>query len=160
MAKSPTSQAPVAKTGGTKLQTVKFAAGAFHAALLPIIGSDKVGWYNNDHEKLVDSLLPDLHSEAGEAVDLEDQLDIIKLILCPTEDLQRKVLNQAFTEAGYVLDEGAEAALGLLLNVVQFGDYLAKSNNPKTGEPYITKAKKGGKKKTFDALLSEEVAAE
>ena len=43
----------------------------------------------------------------------------------------------------------------------QFGDFLAKSVNEKTGKPFIVKEKKRGvKKNTFAALISAAAATE
>ena len=135
---------------------LRLEPGAFHQELLPIIGTAKVGWYTADHEKLVNALLPRLRDENGNRADLEAQRDILDVVFCPTEERQRKVMKAAFEAAGYELDESTEDALILLLSVTGFGDYLAKKANSKTGRKFITKPEKGGKKKTFDALLDEQ----
>jgi hypothetical protein len=138
------------------MKKIKFEKGAFNHELLPIIGTDKLGWYSEDHEKLVDALLPRLCDEEGKHVDLKGKKDLLKVILCPTEDLQRKVLKQTFKDAGYEMDSSTEEAFVLLFNVMGFGDYLVHKENPKTKKPFITKPKKGKKKKTFDSLMAEE----
>ena len=142
------------------MKKLKLEPGAFIQEVLPIIGTDKLGWYHEDHARLVDKLLPRLRDEDGKPADLKAELDVIKLIMCPTEALQRKVLKETFAAAGCELDPATEEAFALLFNVTGFGDYLAKKENPKTKKPFIAKPKKAQKKRTFDALLAEEVEPE
>jgi hypothetical protein len=144
------------------MKTLKLEQGAFNQELLQIIGATKVGWHSEDHERLVAALLARLIDENSEEPELnEEDMDAVKVLLRPTEERQRKVLKKTFERAGYQLDATTASAFELLFNVVQFGDYLSKKENPKTKKPFITKpAARGGKKKTFDALLAEEPVTE
>ena len=139
---------------------LRLEPGGFHQELTSIIGTAKVGWYMADHEKLVNAILPRLLDENGNRADLEAQRYILDVVFYPTEERQRKVMKAAFEAAGYELDESTEDALVLLLSVTGFSDYLAKKVNAKTGKKFISKPEKGGKKKTFDALLDEQPALE
>ena len=135
---------------------LKLAPDAFFAELRPIVGTDKVGWTADEHIRFVEALIGKLTDTNGNAPVLpKEQLNILKLIFRPTEDLQRTVLRQTFKDAGYMLAPDTEHAFVMLLSSPQFADFLAKMVNPETKLPFIEKDKKRGvKKNTFNSLIS------
>ena len=135
---------------------LKLAPDAFFAELRPIVGTDKVGWTADEHIGLVEALLGKLRDTNGNAPLLpKEQMNVLKLIFRPTEDLQRSVLRQTFKEAGYKLAPDTEHAFVMLLSAPQFADFLAKTVNPETKQPFIKKEKKRGvKKDTLTSLIS------
>ena len=142
------------------MKKLKLQPGAFNGELLNIIGTDKVGWNSDDHQKLTEAILPRLNDEDGKGAILDGpQRNILELILRPTEELQRTVLKETFVAAGYELDENAAATYELLFNAVQFADYLYKTNNPTTNKPFVAKPPVRGKKATLNKLLAEKVTS-
>ncbi len=141
---------------GTVPQKLNLPPGAFIDKLVPIVGVNKVGWSSEDHIRLVEELLGCLKDASGKPPVLNTaQENCLKLVFRPTEDLQRSVLRQTFTEAGYSLSQEAEAVLVMLFSAAQFADFLVKNDNPSTGKPFIGKPEKRGlKKKTFASLIS------
>jgi hypothetical protein len=135
---------------------LKFKPGVFNQELLAHIKQGQVGWPGDTHMEFVAALAGHLVDDKGDPVKLEGTRieQTFRLIIRPTEDLQRMALRQAFKDAGYELDAQADGAFLLLLNVAQFADYLSKTDNPATGKPFIVKEKKKGvKKDTLAALL-------
>ena len=140
------------------MKTIKLEPGAFNEELLRHVGIGKVGWDSEDHQKLVKSIFPRLRDEENKNADLnEAQRNILELILRPTEELQSKVLKQLFEAAGCRLDDEALATYELLFNGVQFADYLYKTNNPATNQPFVVKPAPKGKKATLNKLLAQKV---
>ena len=135
---------------------LKLAPDAFFAELRPIVGTDKVGWTADEHIRFVEALFGKLTDTNTKAPVLpKEQLNVLRLIFRPTEDLQRAVLRQAFKEAGYTLTPDTEHAFVMLLSAPQFADFLAKTVNPETKLPFIKKEKKRGvKKDTLTSLIS------
>jgi hypothetical protein len=141
-----------------KERILTLETGALFEELPGIIGTGKVGWYGSDHEKLVDKLLHRLLDQAGNRVDLGDKEEIIKLVLCPTEDRQRAVLDRAFAETGFTLDDETADTFELMFDVPTFSDFLAKTKNPQTGDTFVGKPVKGGKLKKFAAMAAAQAA--
>lgn len=135
---------------------LKLAPDAFFAELRPIVGTDKVGWTADEHIRFVEALIGKLtDTNRNAAVLPKEQMNVLRLIFRSTEDLQRVVLRQAFKDAGYTLAPDTEHAFVMLLSAPQFADFLAKTVNPETKQPFIQKEKKRGvKKNTFSSLIS------
>lgn len=129
---------------------------AFNDELLLQVKPGQLNWSSDEHLKFVESMVKHLVDENGKPVKLEGtRIDqTMRLIFRPTEELERLAWKQAFSDAGYELDAEADRTFLLLLNAAQFGKFLSKQENPKTGEPFIVlEKKKSVKKDTFASLM-------
>jgi len=144
------------------MKKLKLKPGSFNNELLKIAVPGKLGWSFENQNVLVKELVFGcLLDEDGNPIELPDKLkDRVKLVFHRSDEIQLRVLIQAYADAGYELDDASLKALTLLFDAGQFANYLATKENPKTGKPFIKKEKKGQKGKTFDALLDEEPATE
>jgi len=129
--------------------------GALLKKVRAITNGGNSSWGAKEHDALAADMIDSLKDQGGNAIDLKEHAPIIMAIVSPTEKNQSEAMRVAFNIAGYQLDEQTEVTLGLILNSVGFADYLAKTDDPTTGKPFIKKPAKGVKKKAFDALLSE-----
>lgn len=129
---------------------------AFNAALLAGLPENKIDWTSDDHLALLNRLLPCVKDSTGTPATITLALmNVLKLICRPTEDVQREVLRQAFADAGYTITHETEELFKLMFSAPQFADFLARSENPKTGKPFIVKEKKRGTKKSaFSSVIS------
>lgn len=152
---------PTIQAGEIIPSELKLAPDAFFAELRPIVGTDKVGWTADEHIRFVEALIGKLKETNGNAPVLpNEQMNILRLIFRLTEDLQKAVLRQTFAAAGYTLAADTEHAFVMLFNAPQFADFLAKTVNPETKQPFIVKEKKRGvKKNTFAALIGAVTSA-
>jgi hypothetical protein len=146
---------PNTHSGTTAPVTITLTPGAFIEGLAGI-PPKKIGWTGEDHISLVEFLLEHLTDAEGNKIELDDNSkDRIRLVYRPTEEVQRRVLLQAFTDAGYELDPSATKALVPLISLGQFGKWLSEAVKPGSTDTYIKLEKKrGAKKGMFDALVS------
>lgn len=129
---------------------------AFVQTITSFVGPNKIGWSGSDHVGLGLKLLNRLRNEEDESVEIDEKkIDPFLLALRPTEELQRRVMNQTLKKLGYQLDSGTEEIFMLLFNMARFGKWLSETNNPDTSKPFITVEKAKSKKKSkFDSLFS------
>lgn len=144
------------------MKIVKLKLGSFNNELSKIAIPGKIGWSGENHNTLVTALVFGcLHDEDGNTIELPAKLkDRVKLVFQRADEIQLRVLIEAYKEAGFELDNDTLNALTLLFDAGQFANYLANKDNPKTRKPFIVKEKKGKKGKTFDTLLDEQPATE
>ena len=113
-----------------------------------IIGENKAEYTGEVHSRYVDALTGDLKDENGEKPTFTPaQIDRLRVVYRPTESNLRNLRTQTLAEAGYALEPETEKVFDLVLNAAQFADFLSKTVNPKTKEPFIAKSKKRGVKK-------------
>lgn len=138
------------------MKTLTINPGVFNAELLAVIGTDKTSWGGEKHLKLTTALRSHLKDEDGNPAEFDEkQIDRLDLIFRPTEGAQRRVLSDTLEDAGYQLDPATAQIFALLFSAAQFADFLAKSNDPQTGKPFIvTEKKRGAKKAIFTSLIT------
>ena len=113
-----------------------------------IIGENKAEYTGEVHSRFVDALTDDLKDENGQKPTFTPaQIDRLRVVYRPTESNLRNLRTQTLAEAGYVLEPETEKVFDLVMNAAQFADFLSKTLNPKTKEPFIAKSKKRGVKK-------------
>jgi hypothetical protein len=135
---------------------VKLNEDAFDVALQAAVGENKIGWTTHDHAHFLDGVLASLVDEKGKAVVLTvETKELIELTIAPSPALQRASLERIFREGDMDLDEESMKTIKSLIGVAQFGDLLAKTQNPETKRPYIGKVAKSERKNTLAALLGK-----
>ncbi len=145
------------------LKTLILQPSAFTAHLTTTIPDGKVGWTTDDHWSLVQGLFPHLKDEKGNPASIPAALgNVLKLVYKPTEDAEKDVLRQAFSDAGYMLDGETENTMVMMFSAAQFADFLAKMNRPASSQTFIVKdktKKRGAKKNMFASLLASPTPA-
>ena len=142
--------------GIQKMTKIKIKNGTLNQALNKLTKSNKIGWSMSDQGDLVDIILSSMSDVDGKSVTVsEESAILVKVTLSPTEEIKRTALDTVFKKQGYELVAETASTLALLFNPTAFGEYLASTINPNTGEKFITKPEKRQKKARFTALLSQ-----
>jgi hypothetical protein len=79
---------------------------------------------------------------------------MVELAFAPSLDVRLRVLKKHAAAEGFDIDEISEKFLDMLLDSPGFSAYLAKMNDPETGEPLITRKTKKDRTKNIAQLLS------
>lgn len=133
---------------------------AFTEALKATVGENKVGWSTNDHLRFLDSLISALVDQEGNPVVLTaEQKALLQLAIAPTPELQRLAIRRAFRDPALELDEDSMKTIENVAGVTAFSDFLATATNPETGQKYIAKVEKSGRKKALAALVGQASAS-
>ena len=128
----------------------------FEAALQAAVGENKTGWSSHDHANLLNNVLAAMADGEGKTLVLTpDQKDLVHAAIAPTAALQRSMLHRAFREAGVEVEEETMKTMESLIGVPQFCDFLATTNNPETGSPFIGKVVKSARKDTLGRLIGK-----
>jgi hypothetical protein len=141
------------------MQKIMLDPEAFNSELLLIVNDGKVGWPGEDHQRLLEALLPHLKDGDGNPVELtETQIDRFRLICRRTEAVQRRVLRDTLAESDMELDTETQETFELLFDSAQFAEFLSKSKRAGTDTGLIIKKKRrGAKRGKFNALMAASV---